>query len=361
MLSGHVITQELMALGCANFAGSFFSSYPVSGSFSRTAVSFSAGTQTQLANTVSAAVVVVALKYLAPFFYYIPRATLGAIIEVALINLLDLQTIKKEYERSKLDLLVAIVTFCVTLVFDTELGLLAGLGTSAAVLYWMPRGGALLIRLSLSPALKRRGPCDLLVVDLGRLLTLPTCIRMRLHDYLRYERRARAASPFLMVIIDGGMLNSCISSSGSISHSNGLPSFIKGKEGQGKEEAIVQGCYKEDHREKHMVTVIKEVLTAAESVGVPSNMVTVVGLPVKAKAITFDTVSEEQNSGSNGRCGSQGGEGEREGEESLLWYLPEGVLSPEQVELAQELLIRAFSVNSIAEYGQRRMMRLLNN
>ena len=42
-----------------------------------------------MANVVSALVVMVTLKFLARFFYYIPRATLGAIIEVALINLLD--------------------------------------------------------------------------------------------------------------------------------------------------------------------------------------------------------------------------------------------------------------------------------
>ena len=89
------VNRELLALGAANIGGSFFASYPVSGSFSRSAVSYSAGTQTQLANTMGALCVMVVLLFLAQFFYYLPRATLGAIIEVALLNLLDLESLKQ--------------------------------------------------------------------------------------------------------------------------------------------------------------------------------------------------------------------------------------------------------------------------
>jgi hypothetical protein len=49
-----VLPQELVALGAANLVGAFGSSYPVSGSFSRTAVSYESGSKTQFANLVSA-------------------------------------------------------------------------------------------------------------------------------------------------------------------------------------------------------------------------------------------------------------------------------------------------------------------
>ena len=41
-------TQELISLGVANIANSFFSGYPITGSFSRTAVNAMSGVATQL-------------------------------------------------------------------------------------------------------------------------------------------------------------------------------------------------------------------------------------------------------------------------------------------------------------------------
>ena len=41
-------TQELIAIGAANIANSFFSGYPITGSFSRTAVNAMSGVKTQL-------------------------------------------------------------------------------------------------------------------------------------------------------------------------------------------------------------------------------------------------------------------------------------------------------------------------
>lgn len=41
-------TQELMALGVANIASSFFSGYPITGSFSRSTVNAMSGVATQL-------------------------------------------------------------------------------------------------------------------------------------------------------------------------------------------------------------------------------------------------------------------------------------------------------------------------
>jgi len=43
--------RELIALGLANFVGSFFSAYPVTGSFSRTAVNANAGAKTPLSGS----------------------------------------------------------------------------------------------------------------------------------------------------------------------------------------------------------------------------------------------------------------------------------------------------------------------
>lgn len=85
----------MLALGAANAVASCFASYPVSGSFSRTAVSYASGTATPLANALAACLVMAAVKLAASSLYYLPRATLGAIIEVALLSLLDAPGVRR--------------------------------------------------------------------------------------------------------------------------------------------------------------------------------------------------------------------------------------------------------------------------
>jgi sodium-independent sulfate anion transporter 11 len=66
-------TQELRAIGLANVVSSFFSSYPVTGSFSRTAVNAASNVETQLGGVVSGLAVIFSLAFLTPAFYYIPK------------------------------------------------------------------------------------------------------------------------------------------------------------------------------------------------------------------------------------------------------------------------------------------------
>ena len=60
------VDQEFVGQGLANLLGSFFQSYPVSGSFSRTALNYAAGSRTGLSSVVSALMVALALLFLTP-------------------------------------------------------------------------------------------------------------------------------------------------------------------------------------------------------------------------------------------------------------------------------------------------------
>ena len=51
-----------MALGLGNVVGSFFSSYPVTGSFSRTALNFMTGVMTPLGGLFTSAIVMLGLR-----------------------------------------------------------------------------------------------------------------------------------------------------------------------------------------------------------------------------------------------------------------------------------------------------------
>ena len=73
-------SQEMIAMGVANVVSSFFSSIPVTGSFSRTAVNYQTGVKTPFGGVFTGGIVLLALGLLAPMFKYIPKAALAAVI-----------------------------------------------------------------------------------------------------------------------------------------------------------------------------------------------------------------------------------------------------------------------------------------
>ena len=75
--------QELVGLGMANIASGLFGGMPVTGGFSRTAVSDAAGTRTPLASIVAALLIIPTVLFLTPVFASLPQAALGATIMVA--------------------------------------------------------------------------------------------------------------------------------------------------------------------------------------------------------------------------------------------------------------------------------------
>lgn len=113
--------QELVGQGLANIAAGFFQSYPVSGSFSRSAVNFTAGARTGFASIVTGIVVAITLLFLTPLLYHLPQATLAAIIVMAVINLVKIEPIKHAMKVQKHDGLVAIITFALTLIVAPHL------------------------------------------------------------------------------------------------------------------------------------------------------------------------------------------------------------------------------------------------
>nr|CAG8510185.1 13921_t:CDS:2 [Entrophospora candida] len=82
-------SQELVAIGVTNTLGSFFGGYPATGSFSRTAVKARSGVRTPLAGVFTAIIIISALFFLTPAFFYIPDTTLSAIIIHAVLGLVS--------------------------------------------------------------------------------------------------------------------------------------------------------------------------------------------------------------------------------------------------------------------------------
>ncbi|XP_073224119.1 low affinity sulfate transporter 3-like [Cicer arietinum] len=83
--------KEMLAMGCMNIAGSFTSCYVVTGSFSRTAVNFSARSQSSISNIVMAVTVILCLELFTRLLYYTPMAILASIILSAFPRLIDIR------------------------------------------------------------------------------------------------------------------------------------------------------------------------------------------------------------------------------------------------------------------------------
>jgi SulP family sulfate permease len=128
--------KELVGLGLANVAGAFFSAYPTTGGFSRTAVNDQAGAQTNLAAIFSAGIIALTLLFLTPLFYFLPKAVLAAIVMVAVFGLIEWEEVVHLWHVDRTDLALMGVTFTATLGLGIEQGILTGVIVSLiAVIY----------------------------------------------------------------------------------------------------------------------------------------------------------------------------------------------------------------------------------
>ncbi|SDX50010.1 SulP family inorganic anion transporter [Roseicitreum antarcticum] len=125
--------RELIALGAANLGAGLSQAMPVTGGLSRSIVNFDAGAQTPAAGAFTALMIGAALMFLTPALYYLPNATLAAIIIVAVMSLLDFRALPRVWAISKADGAAMAATMLATLFIGVEQGLLAGVGLSLAL------------------------------------------------------------------------------------------------------------------------------------------------------------------------------------------------------------------------------------
>lgn len=128
--------KELLGLGAANVASALSGGYPVTGGFARSVVNFAAGAQTPLAGVISAALMAGVLLGLTGWFHYLPHAVLAATIVVAVLQLVDFQTLRQAWRYDRADALAFAATAAGVLLLGVEAGILAGVALSLGVLVW---------------------------------------------------------------------------------------------------------------------------------------------------------------------------------------------------------------------------------
>ncbi|CAH0723345.1 unnamed protein product, partial [Brenthis ino] len=119
-------TQELITLSLSNILGSFVSAMPITGSFSRSAVNHASGVATQFGSLYTGVLVLLALSLLTPYFYYIPKAALAAVVICAVIFMIEYEVVKPMWRSRRADLVPAFATFALCLIVGVELGIVAG-------------------------------------------------------------------------------------------------------------------------------------------------------------------------------------------------------------------------------------------
>ncbi|XP_011873494.1 PREDICTED: sodium-independent sulfate anion transporter-like isoform X1 [Vollenhovia emeryi] len=137
--------QEMLALGLCNVCGSFVRSMPVTGSFTRTAVNNASGVKTPMGGVITGGLVLLACGLLTSTFKFIPKATLAAVIIIAMFYMFETQIFLVLWRTKKIDLVPLIVTLLCCLAVGLEYGMIAGIAVNLILLlYFAARPGLLI-------------------------------------------------------------------------------------------------------------------------------------------------------------------------------------------------------------------------
>ncbi|MBD3671384.1 MAG: SulP family inorganic anion transporter [Gammaproteobacteria bacterium] len=133
-------SKELIGQGLANIAGSFFGSYTVSGSFSRSAVAAKSGAKTGLFAIISAVAVVLVLLFFTSYLYHLPQAVLAVIVMMAVFSLIRISPLIMAWRVDRIGVTIGIITFFATLLMAPAIANGILLGVVLTVLHFLIQG-----------------------------------------------------------------------------------------------------------------------------------------------------------------------------------------------------------------------------
>lgn len=130
-----VPSQEIIAQGAANVLGPFVGGYVCTGSFGASAVLSKAGTRTPLGVFFSAIILIIVLYALTGLLFYIPMASLAALIIHATLNLISLPpTLFKYWRSSPLEFIIWVTGLAIAIFDSLEMSIYITIGLSMALL-----------------------------------------------------------------------------------------------------------------------------------------------------------------------------------------------------------------------------------
>src|SRR5690554_373388 len=135
MIGGrHRSNTELIAQGTANCASAMFGGIPATGAIARTATNVNNGGRTPIAGIVHAIVLLLIMLIFAPLAKLIPMACLAGILIVVSYHMSEWRQFKSLLKGNKYDILILLVTFFLTVVFDLVIAIQIGIVLSSFIL-----------------------------------------------------------------------------------------------------------------------------------------------------------------------------------------------------------------------------------
>jgi SulP family sulfate permease len=130
----HNSNAEILAQGVANLVVPVFGGIPVTGAIARTATNFRAGARTPVAGIVHAVTLLAIVLVLAPLAFFVPLATLAAVLFVVAYNMGEWREIGDILRLDLADKSVWLITFVLTVMADLTVAVQTGVAL-AALLY----------------------------------------------------------------------------------------------------------------------------------------------------------------------------------------------------------------------------------
>ena len=132
--SKHRSNTELIAQGIGNVGSALFGGIPATGAIARTAANVKNGGRTPIAGMVHAVVLLLVMLVLMPYAKMIPMATIAAILIHVAYNMSQWKPFLRLVKTApKSDIIVLVVTFILTVVFDLVIAIEFGLIITAAL------------------------------------------------------------------------------------------------------------------------------------------------------------------------------------------------------------------------------------
>ncbi|KAL1392779.1 hypothetical protein pipiens_012240 [Culex pipiens pipiens] len=166
-------TQEMIALGICNILGSFVSSMPVTGSFTRVRTS-------------------------RQHFYYIPKAVLAAVIIAAMFFMVEFHAAAEIWRTKKIDIIPFLATLISCLLLGLEYGMLVGIGVNMCFVLYLTS------RPKIHHRIQRVHNSDLLIVTPDQSLVYSSA------EYLKYhviKLSAKSGHHVQLVVLDGSTVS----------------------------------------------------------------------------------------------------------------------------------------------------------
>jgi len=122
----HDSNQELVAQGIANMVSPLIGGIPATGAIARTMTNINNGGRTPIAGIAHAIVLALIYLFLMPLVKFIPMACLAGILVVVSYNMSEWRSFKAILRNPKSDIIVLLVTFFLTVIFDLTVAIEVG-------------------------------------------------------------------------------------------------------------------------------------------------------------------------------------------------------------------------------------------